>query len=108
MVALNTAERHERGLLEGMTMQAIITKAIAPTNRHNGRLVATSASGKRFYIDRDHEISDDENHAAAALMLAACLEWEGEMVGGTINGKGDMAWVFTENTSPRINAGKVE
>lgn len=51
----------------------ILTKYLGPTNFRGSRVKATSGSGTTVTIAWDDELNIDENHAAAAMALAAKL-----------------------------------
>jgi hypothetical protein len=64
---------------------AILTKYLGPTNHRRARVVATADGGKpshRCFAQWDSELTDDQNHANAALTLARKLEWTGELTLG--------------------------
>ena len=66
-------------------MTAIETKYLAPTDYRGPRVVASANGNKpshRAMIEWDGDITDDQNHANAALALARKLEWQGELIIG--------------------------
>jgi hypothetical protein len=73
------------------TRFALTTKTQAPTDTKGTRIKASSPAGSTI-IAYDYALSAGNNHAAAAKALADKLEWDGEMVGGSI-GDGVMVWV---------------
>ena len=61
----------------------------------SGRIIATTASGKRLYLAYDHSLSLDELHRKAAEALCRRLGWEGKLIaGGTKRGK---VFVFADS-----------
>jgi hypothetical protein len=84
-------------------LQAIQTRYFGPGNVEGSRIKATSASGITATVGYDHALNADENHASAARMLKAKLDWKGTMVGGALP-NGDRAWVFVGhvNDSPVV------
>ena len=63
--------------------QAIVTKYHGPTNTHGDRVSATAQAG-RIYVEWDHDLSSDENHAVAARAFAAKWDWDGPWYGGCL------------------------
>lgn len=61
--------------------QAIETRYLGPTDTKSSRVVAKCCGG-RVVVSWDHALNVDQNHAAAAAVLAAKLGWTGRMVGG--------------------------
>lgn len=55
-------------------MQAIQTKFRGPTNYRDSRIIARCDAKRRIY-SWDHALGIEENHAAAARMLAQELGW---------------------------------
>ena len=51
----------------------IFTRYMGPTNTRGSRVKAISGSGKSLTLAWDHELDSDQNHAAAAVALAASL-----------------------------------
>lgn len=86
-------------------MQTIVTKYYAPTNNRRARLSATSTAGHRIVIPYpDHHLGAHTKHADAVRALAAKIGnlWpSNSMIGGTLNARGDMVWVFIDERSPR-------
>ncbi len=64
-----------------MTLQAIVTKYLSPTNHRPGRVKATASAGS-LTVEWDHSLGIDANHAAAAHALASKFEWGGDWFGG--------------------------
>lgn len=73
----------------GMTItQAIETRGIGASNTRGSRIKATAWAGS-ITVPYDYELSEPQNHAAAALALIAKLEWEGQFAqGGNAKGNG--------------------
>jgi len=82
------------------TMQTISTKYYGPTNIRGSRIVAKTASGKRFTQDYLHSLNADENHWLAAQGLARWLKWSGTMIQGSTE-KG-YVFVFANDTKREI------
>ena len=81
-------------------MQTISTKYYGPTNTKGSRIVAKTASGKRFTQDYLHSLNADENHWLAAQGLAQKLQWSGTMIqGDTDTG---CVFVFANDTAREI------
>jgi len=57
--------------------QAIITRAVEPTNTRGTRIIATLADGlpPRVTLGWDHSLSRDQNHRAAALEFCRRFGW---------------------------------
>ena len=75
-------------------MQAIRTKAIAPTNTRGPRVAASCDAG-RVVISWDHKLYIDDNHEAAANALARKLGWLDNgwvLVGGGLGA--EFVWVL--------------
>lgn len=64
--------------------QAIITKYIGPTNTKGSRIKARSESGHTLIVHYDDALNTEQNHRAAAMALAAKLDWKGTYHGGGI------------------------
>lgn len=75
--------------------QAIRTRWIGPTNTKGSRIQA-SCEARTIYVECEHALNMDENHAAAARALANRLEWgwSDRMMAGVH--KGDYYWIFSE------------
>lgn len=70
--------------------QAIVTKYHGPTNTRGSRISATADAG-RITVPYHYGMSQEANHRAAAEALTVKLEWEGELVGGSMpGGKGNV------------------
>lgn len=65
-------------------MKAIQTRAYGPTNRRGARISAWTMD-QRIIIARDHELSDDANHARAAILLCNKMQWPGCLAQGHID-----------------------
>lgn len=63
--------------------QAIVTRYHGPTDTRGARVSATAAGG-RLVLPYDYAGEAYDNHAAAALALAAKLKWDGSWVGGAL------------------------
>jgi hypothetical protein len=71
-----------------MTVQAITTRFIAPTNTRGSRVKATAAAGSITIAWQDR-LNPMQNHCAAAEALARRLEWSGIYIpGGMPDGAG--------------------
>ena len=70
----------------GSMRQAIVTKYHGPTNTRDARTSATTESGLRRYFPYRHELNSEDNHAAAARLMAEHLGWTGTWRGGSIPG----------------------
>jgi hypothetical protein len=64
-------------------MNTISTKYYGPTNTKGSRIIARTASGKRFTQDYLHSLNADDNHWLAAQGLAQKLQWDGFMIQGS-------------------------
>lgn len=62
--------------------QAIETKYLAPTNHRDARIAAVTGGGRRVVIPYDHALNVEQNHAAAARVVATRLGWRGSWSGG--------------------------
>jgi hypothetical protein len=88
-------------------MQAIQTKYHGPTNTRGSRLTAKCDAG-RVVVSYNHSMNGQQNHRAAAIALAAKLDWDGDWQGGQLP-DGSYAWtraddwpvmLFTVPTTP--------
>lgn len=70
-------------------MQAISTRYHGPTGTIGSRIIA-KAGGRRLVMHIDHGMSIDANHAEAAKLLRASLNWDryGPMVGANTKENG--------------------
>lgn len=69
-----------------MTLQAIVTKYIGPTNTRGSRVKATAAAGS-ITLGWDNRYNAEVNHALACAALVKKLGWEGKWYqGGLANG----------------------
>jgi hypothetical protein len=76
--------------------QAIITKALGPTN-HLGQRVKASCDAGSFTMAWDHALSTEGNHSKAAALLAAKLEWTFKtMAGGGLPNNGGYAYILVD------------
>lgn len=75
-----------------MILQAIVTKFIGPTDRRGSRVKATASAGC-ITLSWDHAWNSEQNHARAALALAAKMNWDGKYVGGGMPNDSGYAWV---------------
>lgn len=74
--------------------QAIITKFLGPSNTRGARVKAYASQARpSVTIPWDHAQSSEHNHMFAARILAARLEWSGELVAGALSA-GQVAHVF--------------
>jgi len=74
--------------MDTMTRQGIETKYLGATNHKPGRIKATAAAGS-ITMSYEHELNADENHARAAIALAAKFEWTYSKIATGGNAKGD-------------------
>jgi hypothetical protein len=63
-------------------MKAIRTKFIPATNTKPARISATAEGGNRVVVSYDHEGTQEQAHAQAALALCAKMGWTGALVAG--------------------------
>jgi hypothetical protein len=94
-------------------MQTITTSYRSPTETRGARWSARSSSGVSVTIKDNHnwtkrdENGTDTGHFAAlhALLAKMGRDWPGsDMIGGTLNRKGDMVWIFVSDRSSRSNS----
>ncbi len=74
--------------------QAIVTRYHGPTNTRGSRISATACGG-RVVVPYDYAGEVFDNHAAAAMALAAKLNWGGEWAGGVLP-SGDYAFTMLD------------
>lgn len=85
-------------------MQAIRTKFYGPTNWKGSRIIASCEAGK-LVMPYNYKLDHYENHATAAAMLAARLDWQQTRYGGEY-GKGDARayyWVADQDSERMLN-----
>ena len=58
-----------------LTLQAIETKYLPPTNARGSRIVAVTASGIRHVIQYPYDLDTIDAHAKAAEAIARKLHW---------------------------------
>lgn len=63
--------------------QAIETKYLSPTNHRPARIAAVAGGDRRVVIPYDHALNVEQNHAAAARVVATRLGWRGSWSGGS-------------------------
>jgi hypothetical protein len=74
--------------MASIVYQAIVTKYYGPTNFRGSRIKATAAAASIIMPYR-HELNIEDNHAAAAELLAVKMKWEGYWFqGGMPNSSG--------------------
>lgn len=85
-------------------MQAIKTKYYGPTNFKGSRIIASCEAGK-LVMPYNYALDHFENHATAAAMLAARLEWPQVRVGGEHGTKDNRAhyWVAIRECDQMVN-----
>lgn len=87
-------------------MQTITTKYFPPTHRRGSRFIATNAAGVSVRIKESPEWTNrDTGHVEAVRALKQKIgnRWPDlPMIGGSLNERGDMVWVFVSDNSPRI------
>jgi len=81
-------------------MNTISTKFYGPTNTKGSRIVARTATGKRFTQDFLHSLNAEENHWKAAQSLAQKLQWSGTLIQGTT--EQGYVFVFANDTHREI------
>ncbi len=76
-------------------MQSIRTKYHGPTNTRGSRIGAETEAGHRLSISYPHELSGEDVHRKAAVLLCRKMGWTGceTLVGGQIRG-GDYVFNF--------------
>lgn len=72
--------------------QAIQVRHFGPTNHKGSRLKASCAAG-HVIVDWDHELTDDQNFARAAMELALKLKWNVSLIGGMLK-DGDYVFII--------------
>lgn len=75
-------------------MKAIRTKYIGPTDFRGARIAAQDDEGNRVVIPRNHALSIEDNHRAAAETLIAKMGWPDYIVGGSYGNY--YFWVFVD------------
>lgn len=58
-----------------MAKQTITTKYHGPSNIRGARISATSTSGIRVYVERNHANRIEDDHKLAAMALIGRLDW---------------------------------
>lgn len=81
-------------------MQAIVTKYHGPTNYKGSRISARADAG-RIVRPYDHDLTPEENHAAAAQALADRLGWTTDkgypaLAGGGLPGNAGYCFVMPQ------------
>jgi hypothetical protein len=88
-------------------MQAIATRFLKPSAHKGSRIKATAGQGESLTRNYMHQLSIEENHKLAALILSHKLDWTSCMTAdtGLIGGHTNrgMVWVFRGNCSPQID-----
>ena len=74
-------------------MKAITTKYLAPTNFKGARIKAYDLDGNQVTIRYDYSLNNELAHRKAAFALCKKMNWETNLVDGTI--KGGYVFVFT-------------
>jgi len=82
-----------------MSLQAIVTKFIGPTNTKGARIRVSAAAG-RMFVNWDHALGVDGNHKAAAQALAAKFGWSGNWYGGSLPDDTGNAYVCAPFLAP--------
>jgi len=72
-------------------MKAIITKYHGPTDYKGARITASDEDNNRITISYPHELSGEACHRAAADALCKKMNWQGNLVGGSLK----RGYVFT-------------
>ena len=70
-------------------MQAITTKILGATNTKPVRIKATSGSGVSVTVNKDHGLTEVQEHAQAVIALCKKLDWTHRgpfLMGGTADG----------------------
>lgn len=78
---------YKRGMFQG-----IVTKYHGATNTRGSYIMASAAMGTKLRVPLDHGLDAVDNHYAAALALKKKLDWEGELIGGSLTD--GYAWVL--------------
>ena len=85
-------------------MQTITTKYLGPTNHRGSRIKATTSSGISNTISWDYAKGTIQNHERAIHELNLKLSWDGELVGGSPDDKGDSyIWTFVRGRDGTYN-----
>ena len=74
--------------------QTICTRILASTNCRPKRIKASTTGGNHLTLTYEDDWKELDNHMQAAILLAEQANWYGTVVSGTLNTRGDMAWVF--------------
>ena len=75
-------------------MKAIRTRSLRASNLR-GVGVAADCDELRIRVEHDFDISDEENHRAAAHALCNRLGWHGALVGPGVY-RGDRFWIVQD------------
>ena len=78
-------------------MQAIVTKYLGPTDSRGSRIKATAANGESVTVPYGFSGDEYSRHERAAKALMQKLEWDGEIIGGSL--RDGYAWVFAPERS---------
>jgi hypothetical protein len=65
-------------------MQTLTTKYLPETDTRNPRIKVKTSSGIYKYVDYNLRKSIRENHAEAAQWMMEQLNWEGDMIGTSL------------------------
>lgn len=87
-------------------MQTITTKYLGATTFHGARVKASHTAGAvTVTLPWDYALNADANHREAARALVEKLTWDGEWVGGCLNGAGN---VYVLISGPAIDGFRVD
>jgi hypothetical protein len=73
-------------------MKAIVTTYHGPTNTKGSRITASDEDGNRITISYPYELSGEAVHRKAAEALKEKMNWQGELVSGSL--KNGYVFVF--------------
>lgn len=73
-------------------MKAILTKYHGPTYTRGARISASDEDGNKVYISYPYELSGEAVHRKAAEALKAKMNWQGDLVSGSL--KNGYVFVF--------------
>lgn len=82
-----------------MHVQAIVTKFFGPTNARGSRIKAKASAGS-VTVSYNHSLSPSANHKAAALALAAKMDWKGEWFSGGMPSEDGDVFVCAKASEP--------
>lgn len=86
-------------------MKTIQTKYIGSSNVRGARIKAFDCDGNSVTIPYPHELSGEDVHRKAAEALRDKMQWDGELIGGSI--KSGYVFVFVNGGESAIMSGKL-